>query len=160
MTHVKKTLKRFWKRIYVCVCIHIKLNHFAVYWKQCKSTICELKNRFLCSLLRSLPWMSPSWHSPSSLYEFLCCFVDVFHIITYQTVSFFRAEPVSYLSSYCAGCAYHGYCFILKWSVNFVEWMKWSKIDKDSWNCQSCGFSKEPISFAWWFVINGDWASE
>ena len=40
---------------YIYIYIHIKLKHFAVYPKHCKSTIRQLKNQFMCSLLRSLP---------------------------------------------------------------------------------------------------------
>lgn len=65
MTHVKKkTLKKGSEKEYVCVCIvyiyiyiyaHIKLKHFAVYPKHCKSTIRQFKNQFMHSLLKSLP---------------------------------------------------------------------------------------------------------
>lgn len=127
---------------------------------------------YMSAPLRSLPWMSPSWHSQSIfcnfsyhfvstsiLARFLLHFIYVSTSVLHQILSFLRDEPVSH------------FIFILclpstesvsnsKQPINLVELMKWNKINKNPWNCQPCGFRKGSVSFAWHFVMNFGWVNE
>lgn len=68
---------------------------------------------YMSSPLRSLPWMSPSWHSQSIfcnfsyhfvstsiLALFLLHYIYVSTSVLHQILSFWRDKPISHLSSY------------------------------------------------------------